>query len=256
MDTRRQDLLIRLETAAAKSEDLLEECSTISFQIMYGLPWDLQMRAALHSCERYLPIFEVKWPGVIWPREILRDVDAWHRVNGRGRPRSWDEADSADSAYLFCFDYFLSAYHHKDDPASLTLGNCGAMGNAACARAINVWLADDAIAARIEKERDAFYRMKDDYYRNEDGTYREDEDDGPQEPKHFGDLCKPEHQRHLNVAYDAVYRREWRHIAEWLRAEEVWKYPEPDDLDAMMRGLKRWESHEFYPMGPERTEPE
>lgn len=258
METRKQALLKKLDEMATSAEpvDLSSECKTICFQILYGLPWELQVRAACFMCERYLPIFSAKWPDETWPREILRDVDAWHRVNGRGTERIPDEADSADSAYLFCFDFLLSAYHHKDDAVSLTSGCCGAMGYAAYARATNVWLADDAIAARIEHEKDAYHRMKDAYHRNEDGTYREEEEDYPPEPEYFRDLWKPEHNDYNNVAFMAVYRREFRQIAEWLRAEEVWKYPEPDNLDAMMRGLKRWESHEFLPMGPERPEPE
>jgi hypothetical protein len=258
METRRQNLLKKLDETAASAEaiGLSSKCKTICFQIIYGLPWELQIRAACHICERYLPVFEAKWPDVTWPRVILGDVDAWHRVNGRGTEHAPEEADSADSAYLFCFDFLLSAYHHKDDPVSLTSGTCGAMGYAAYARAENVWLADDAIAARIEKEKAAYHRLKDAHHRNEDGSYRDDEEDYPPEPEYFNDLWKPQHSDHHNAAFVAVYRREFRHIAEWLRAEEVWKYPEPDDLDAMMRGLKRWESHEFYPMGPERAEGE
>lgn len=258
METRRQNLLKKLNETATSAEaiGLSSKCKTICFQIMYGLPWDLQVRAACFMCERYLPIFEAKWPRATWPREILRDVDAWHRVNGRGTEDVPEGADSADSAYLFCFDFLLSAYHHRDDPVSLTSGCCGAMGYAAYARATNVWLADDAIAARIEQEKDAYHRRKDAHHLNEDGSYREDEEDYPPESECFYDLWKPEHNAYNNVAFIAVYRREFQQIAELLCAAEVWNYPEPDDVDAMMRGLKRWEDHEFLPMGPERKESE
>ncbi len=130
------------------------------------------------------------------------------------------------------------------------------MGYAAYARARNVWLADDAIAARIEKEKDAYHRMEDAYYRNEDGSYRMEEEDRPPEPDHFYDLWKPEHSDYHNVAFVAVYRREFQRIAEWLHAETVWQYPEPEDLEAMRRGLERWKDHDFLPMGPQRTEPD
>lgn len=258
METRRQKLLNKLDETAASAEptDLSSKCKAICFQITYGLPWEFQIRAACQMCEHYLPIFEAKSPSEKWPREILRDVDAWHRVNGRGTERIPDEADSANCAYLFCFDFLLSAYHHKDDLVSLTSGCCGAMGYAAYARARNVWLADDPIAARIEQEKDAYHRMKDAHHRNDDGSYREDEEDFPPEPEYFRDLWKPEHNAYNNVAFMAVYRREFQQIAELLRAKEVWKYPEPEDMEAMMLGLKRWEDHEFLPMGPERKEPE
>jgi hypothetical protein len=258
MATRRLDLLTQLvETAASVApENLSSACDILAFQIMYGLPWELQIRAACQMCEHYLPIFEAKWTGVVWPRQLLGDVDAWHRVNGRGTERIPEEADSADSAYLFCFDFLMSAYHHKDNAVSLTSGTCGAMGYVAYARARNVWLADDAIAARIEKEKDAYHRMEDAYYRNEDGSYRDEEEDRPPEPEHFRDLWKPEHSDYNNVAFMAVYRREFQRIAEWLRTEAVWHYPEPDDMEAMKRGLERWKDHDFLPMGPERKEPE
>lgn len=239
MDARRQKLLNELEDTAANtaSESLINECSPICFQVMYGLPLELQIRAACHMCERYLPVFEAKWPGVSWPRQLLGDIDAWHQVEGRGRPDCPEEADSAEGAYHFCFDFLLSAYHHKDDPVSLPAGSCGAMGHAAYARARNVWLADDPAAARIEKEKAAYYRLE--------------EECRPPKPASFDLLYKPEHNAYNNVAFMAVYRREFQYIAAWLRAEAVWKYPEPDDMDAMMRGLKRWEAHEFCPIGPE-----
>jgi hypothetical protein len=243
METRRQELLRKLnETATGvASEDLSSDCKTLGFQIMYGLPWELQVRAACQMCELYLPIFELKWRGVTWPRRLLGDLDAWHRVHGRGTEDTPEEADSADGAYLFCFDFLLSAYHHKDDPVSLTAGSCGTMGYAAYARARNVWLADDPVAARIEKEQSAYHRIE--------------EEERPPEPPSFDLLWKPEHNAHDNVAFIAVYRREWQRIAAWLRAEAVWQYPEPGNLEAMRRGLERWEAHQFLPMGPERADP-
>jgi hypothetical protein len=242
MDNRRQDLLNQLEAAAAKRPFVPEDFLSTSFQIMYGLPTELQLRAAVHMCERYLPIFEKKWPGLTWCRQLLSDIDAWHRAEGEARPVVPDEADCAETAYYFGFTHLLCAYNYKDDPVVLTAGLCGTMLQVICARALNVWLADDAIAARIEQERDAYNRIE--------------EEDQPPEPAYFYDVWKPEHNAYDNVAFDAVYRREWLHVAEWLRAEAVWKHPEPDDMEAMMRGLKRWEKHAFCPMGPEGAEPE
>lgn len=244
MNTRRQELLNNLEEAAASAapERLSSDCKAICFQVMYGLPCELQMRAASSICERYLPIFEKKCPGVTWPRVLLGDVDGWHRVKGRATPDTPEGADSADGAYLFCFDFLLCAYHHKDDPMSVTAGACGAMGYAAYARADHVWLADDPVAARIEKEKSAYCNIE--------------EERRPSEPPSFDELWKPEHNAYDNVAFVAVYRREWAHVADWLRAKAVWQYPEPEDLDAMMQGLEEWEAHQFLPMGPSRAEPE
>jgi hypothetical protein len=244
MSTRRQDLLEKLEGAAASAPALrlYDECSAICFQIMYGLPWELQIRAACSMCERYLPIFEARRPGVTWPRQLLGDVDVWHRARGRGLPDAPADADSADAAYYRCFDFLLCAYHYKDDPAYLAADTSGAIAHAAYTRADHVWLADDVEAARIEREWSAHFAI--------------DEECRPSEPPHFEQLYKPEHRRHDNVAFVAVYRREWAMIAAWLRAEAVWQYPEPSDLDELMRGLKNWEAYQFELMGPALSEPE
>ena len=67
------------------------------------------------------------------------------------------------------------------------------------------------------------------------------------------DLESPAHNPFHNVAFIAVYRREWATVAAWLHAETVWQYPEPD-MEAMMRGLARWQARDFWPLGPERAE--
>ena len=114
------------------------------------------------------------------------------------------------------------------------------------ARAQNVFLADDPVVVRLQKEHDAWW----------DAWGGVEEELWPPQPESFHQLAQHEHNPPRNVAFNAVYRREWLHLAEWLRAEAVWEHPEPDDLEAMMRGLKRWEARECCPMGPECTEPE
>ncbi len=259
METRRHDLLSQLEAAANKSVRTHEDLVTLNdafisliFQIMYGLPEEFQFRAAFHMCERYLPIFEKKQPHSTWARQLLGDLCAWFRAEVDSTPEIPDDSDSADTSYQYGFTNLLVGYHYRDDPACLTAGVCGMILHVVSARAQNVFLADDPIAARIEQEKAAYHRMKDAHHRNEDGSYREDEEDYPPEPQYFCDLWKPEHSASDNVAYLAVYCRECLHVAEWLRAEEVWKYLEPVDLDAMMRGYERWEEGECTPLLPER----
>ena len=234
----------RLE-AAANVPFGTEDFVSITFQLLYGLPMDLQVRAALHTCERYLPIFEKKQPGSTWVRRLLGDLDAWFHAEREGTPDMPDESDSADMAYRSGFTNLLVGYHHRDDPACLTAGVCGMIDHAIHARARNVFLADDPMVIRLEKEHDAWW----------DAWGGVDENLWPPQPDAMHQLAQPEHNPFRNVAFDAVYRREWLHVTEWLRTEAVWKYPEPDDLNAMMRGLKRWEAHELCPMGPERTGP-
>jgi hypothetical protein len=244
MDTRRHELLKKLEEAAASvpAESPSYDCGAICFRVMYGLPWELQMRVACFMIERYLPIFETKHPGVTWPRQITEDVEGWHRVNGRGTEDTPEGADLADRSYTFCFHALLSAYHHKADPASLTAGTCCAIGHAAFAKAQNVWIADDPQGALMREKMLEYYTTAEDCRPSEPPFSSEQEFD-------------PEHHSYDNVAFVAVYRREWARAAAWLTAEAVWQYPEPDDLDAMMRALQRWNDHDHLPMGPERADP-
>jgi hypothetical protein len=76
MENRRKDLLNQLEADASKVPLETGHFVSIAFQILYGLPMDLQLRAALHMCERYLPIHEKKLPGSAWVRRLLGDLDA------------------------------------------------------------------------------------------------------------------------------------------------------------------------------------
>lgn len=199
---------------------------------------------------------EKKWPDVTWPRTILADLDAWFRAEGEATPDEPADIDVADLMYEAHFTDLLCAYRYRNDPVCLTAGTCAMILGVIHARARNVFLADNPVADRLNKEKRAYDRIKDAHHRNEDGSYSEDEADYPPEPAYFSDLWKPEHRSRDNVAFQAVFRREWFHVAEWLHAQVVWNYPEPDDLDTMMRGLKRWEDAWCYSLGPERADGE
>ena len=241
MDNRRQDLLNQLEAAANKSVRTLEDLGALNdalhslgFQILYGLPEELQFRAAFHMCERYLPIFEKKQPGSTWVRQLLGDIDAWHRAEGDATPDAPDDSDSADTKYQCGFNDLLVGYRHRDHPACLAAGVCGMIISVVWARARNVFLADDPVVIRFEKDHRAWWDTWGDV----------DEALWPPQPEFFSQMYRTEHTPFDNVAFQAVYCRECLHVVEWLRAEEVSKYPEPDDLDAMRHGLKRWEECE------------
>ena len=242
MDTRRQDLLNTLEEAAATAmpERLADECRAICFQILYRLPPELQIRAASSMLERYLAIFEKKQPSLTWARRILEDTDGWNGKWSHEWPDAPEGADSADTDYWGAFGPFFRARKYKDDPVRLAANVCCTMADVAQARARNVWLADDPEAARIQREEDAFWAID-----------QELPADAPpaNPPAYFKELENPAHGRYYNAAFIAVYRREWGVVAEWLRAEAVWQYPEPEDLDAMMQALADWRARDFRSMG-------
>ncbi len=242
MDTRRLELLDRLEAAAATAmpDRLADDCRAICFQIVYRLPPELQIRAAGCMLQRYLPIFEKKQPNLTWPRQVLEDPDGWNVRWSHECPDYPEGADPADRHYWGAFDALFDARHYKDDPVRLAANASDTMARVAQARARNVWLADDPEAARIEKEEDAFWALHQEY--------RPDAPP-PDPPALFKELESPAHGRYHNAAFIAVYRREWCVVAAWLRSEAVWQYPEPEDLDTMMQALANWQARGFLPMG-------
>lgn len=251
MDNRRQNLVNQLEAAAEKGVrtrddlvSLIDALHSLGFQVMYGLPEELQFRAAFHMCERYLPIFEKKQPHSTWARQLLGDIGAWHRAEGDATPDAPDDSDSADGNYQFGFGDLLVGYRHRDHPACLTAGVCGMITHVVAARARNVFLADDPEVIRFEKEDRDWWATWGDI----------DEALWPPQPESMFQMYRTEHSAFDNVAFQAVYCRECLHVVEWLRAEEVWKYPEPDDLDAMRHGLKRWEDCECTFLTPTYVE--
>lgn len=242
METRRETLLKQLDEVAATAmpERMADECRAICFQILYALPSDLQLRATGYMLRRYLPIFETKHPSLTWPRQVLENADRWYGRWSQERPEYPEGADPADRHYWGAFDPFINVCRYKDDPVRLAANASDTLADVAQARARNVWLADDPEAARIEREEDAFWALHQEY--------RPDAPP-PDPPPHFKELESPAHGRYYNAAFIAVYRREWIHVAEWLRAEAVWQYPEPEDIDAMMQALATWRARDFLPMG-------
>lgn len=242
MTSRRHELLDRLETAAATMpvEGLTNDCRAICFQILYRLPPDLQIQVASSMLRRYLPIFEQKQPSLTWPRQVLEGPDRWYGRWSQEWPEYLEGIDPADRHYWGAFDPFINACRYKDDPVRLAANACDTLADVAQARARNVWLADDPEAARIKREEDAFWTLHQEY--------QPDAPD-PDPPALFKELESPAHGRYYNAAFIAVYRREWGVVASWLRAEAVWQYPEPEDMDAMMQALAGWQARDFLPMG-------
>ena len=214
-----------------------DTCSRLCFQSMYGLPWELQLRAACFIMGHYLRIFETKWPEAAWARTLINNVPDWHEQHGREVPDSPGHLDLADAAYMFCFDAVLFAYHYRDDLAVLAAASCCAISHAIQARSLNIWVADDPKGTFLQSK-----------YMDLDHTGEVYTPTGP--------LCAErrislKHQPENNVAYVAVARREWSKMSAWLTAEAVGDHVDLGDPDVVARALKRWEEHEFLLMWPE-----
>lgn len=239
MSIRRRELLQRLtETiAGAATSSALGDCAALCFQVMYGLPWEVQLGIARFMGEHYLPILEAKQPSVRWARALIEDVPGWYAAQGRAVPDEPESLDSADAAYMFYVASILYAYQFRSNQGSLTAACCCAITHVVHARALNVWVADDPEGVLLQDKIMELGRTGEPY--PESGPFA------------AGRLFAPEHQPHNNVAYVAVARREWTRVSQRLSGETVVEPPEPDDIGAVARALERWRDHEFLLMKPE-----
>lgn len=184
------------------------------YRILYGLPFAVQLEAALLPCKRYLPIYEAHHPGESLPARLLADPVAWHAAHGEEIPGLVVSRDLADPRFDFALHALLFGCHHPEHPAVVSSQLCLAVGSAIFARAENAWAADEPDRARQERRGAGWCSLFD------------------------------------SVLYAPILRREWEavlaalepHVAE--QADEV-------DLAAMEAGLARWRRNQHLYLSPE-----
>lgn len=135
---RRAELIERIEAEAAVKGG---GASVTCFEILYGLPAEVQLALAVEAMRRYLPLHEQAHPDNRDARRALDDVAAWHRGHGRAVPLAETEA-FADAAFVMAFDGLLLAYAFQDDAYTLTAGCAYAIRMAIDAQADTAWIAD------------------------------------------------------------------------------------------------------------------
>ncbi|XXY51880.1 hypothetical protein WME91_12125 [Sorangium sp. So ce269] len=231
---------LKQAVAVAARPESWGNCAAACFQLMYALPWQVQLATARLMTLRYLPIFEAKQPDEPWARQLIDDVAGWHARHERAVPDPAGPLDMADTAFQFCFDSLLYAYHYRSDSASLAASVCCVISHAVHSRGLNVWVADDPEGVLLNAKAMEIGRTGVEYPQS-----------GPFSSER---LFAPEHQAHNNAAYVAVARREWATLVDWLDAEQVSQHPEPEDPSAIMEALKRWEEHDQLLMRPKDME--
>lgn len=188
------------------------------YRILFGLPFDVQLEAALLPCRRYLPIYEAHHPGEMLPARVLADPVAWHAAHGEEIPGLLVNRDLADPRFDFALHALLFGCHHPEHSAVVSSQLCLAVRNAIFARAENAWAADEPDRAQQER-------------RSPGGRY----------------------SLFDSVLYAPILRREWEVI---LAALEPHVAGQPDEVDlaALEDGLARWRRNQHLYLGPEDFE--
>ncbi|WP_428269826.1 hypothetical protein [Haliangium sp.] len=165
-----------------------DDADVALFRLLYGLSAEVQIGLARDMTARFLPIFRANHPDVDWPVKVLDDLDAHFREHEQGLPEEPPDCSGGDPAFMYALYALLRAlsYAKQGELPRVTPACCTALAQATHARARNVWHADDPEAVQ------AF-------------------DDDDWERLHGRSM-------HDNVAAQAVRKREWLLVADWLEA--------------------------------------
>jgi hypothetical protein len=215
----------RKQRLAAFREKVLsgssEEADGHLFRLLFGLPAQVQLELALTTTRRFLPIFRANHPEdspeVAWPETVLSDLDAYYREHGVEVLDAPEKDAGGDASFWYALYALLDAvsYANQDNVHKVTPACCTALIWAVGARAANVRYADDSEAVRAFESGD-----------------RE---------------ALAGRSMHHNVASQAVKKREWLLVADWLEEHQVGDYPEAGDVDEAEREkwFEWWQDREF-----------
>lgn len=199
-----------------KIEHDWQGCCEAAFRILYGLPADVQLRLSQFVIKKYLGIFSRKWPAIVWPAQLLKDVNGWIRSHGRSVPSEPNNLDPADSAFLLSLDALLLAASYTKNKLILTSSCMTCICSTINAIQSNIWMADDPEGVELWKLQGYF----------------------------------PERSVSENKPAAAAVEREWEGIAAWLTKEEVWQYDDAPAED-IERDLVCWKDHEMQLIIPQ-----
>jgi hypothetical protein len=118
MASQRSQWLADLAASVARRQ--WNACPRLLFRVLYGAPATDLLPLTAETIRRYLPVFEGRWPGVGWPREILDAPEEWLRKSGRARPDAPEPECDSDGKFLFSLDALLLATNYQDDVGILT----------------------------------------------------------------------------------------------------------------------------------------
>ncbi|WP_428263548.1 hypothetical protein [Haliangium sp.] len=199
MATSRQQRIVQFREATLSGER--EEADHILFRILYGLPADIQIAVARHLTARFLPIFRANHPEVTWVAPLLDDLDAYHREHEQGMPDEPENRFGGDMSFDVALCALLRAvsFAKQNNLPRVTPSCCTALMSAVSARASNVWHCDDPEAVQAWNHDDS-------------------------------ETLRGRNARH-NPASQAVTKREWLIVADWLEEHGVGDFPEADEAE-------------------------
>jgi hypothetical protein len=194
-----------------------QHCAEVCFKLLYCTTRDLSVEAARATVARYVTIFRERCPQVTWPEQILSNIPEWIEQYGRQIPDPPESSNMADGIWLFCFDALVLAVTESDDRKISTAACATAIVSAINARATNVWLADDPEAVRLWKAQ----RL-------------------------------PQHRTvSTNDAAEAIMKREWGFVAQWLTEHLLEEYLTVSVGDEEVQdALTHWKDNEMLLIMP------
>jgi hypothetical protein len=200
------------ELKQAGKEQAWSRFYEIYFRILYGMPEEVQRALVIFMMRRYLPVFHMHWPTVIWPEHILDQPEQWIIQHGRAVPEEPDGVNPADAGFIFSFDALLNGLKNRADHTILTSSYTAAVISTIDARSTNVWIADDPEAAALWEAQK---------------------------------YLPPGRSLIENRASLAVLAREHKCVFDWISGKQHAGFFSPGNPDEIEQALIRWRDHEY-----------
>lgn len=216
MSTSREQRLVEFREAVLAGRR--EETSDLLFRILYRLPATMQIELVRYMTSRFLPVFRAHHPEdtyeVAAPAMVLDDLARYYQEHEQGLPDEPENSFGGDPSFRYALYALLRAwtYAQQGDLPRVTPACCTGLIWAIAARANNVWHADDPEAVRAWEENDW-------------------------ETLAGRDV-------HDNMAAQAVRKREWLIVADWLEAQGVVEFPISEDAAERETWFAWWKDRE------------
>ena len=212
---------VRRQQVALFRQDILagkQASYELLFRVLYGIPADLQIELARTMTARYLPVFRSHRKDLPWVEQVLAGIAEYFSATDGGLPEPGpDDLVPRDIAFVQCVFLLARAWEHaKANKMGRLTAACGAvLAEAIHARAGNVWRADDPVAVRAFESEDT--------------------------ANWVGQTSSS------NAASQAVSRREWLLVADWLDAHDVGSFPDISETDMAdcEQSLTAWKDREY-----------
>jgi hypothetical protein len=220
--SQREQALNALELAI--QDHTWEACLEGCFRALYQAPRELQIEFARVTLSEFLPTFEQRWPGIVWPRQLLSDTPGWLIAHRRTLPDDPVVVGPADAAFFQGLDGLLLAYDlEHEDFLGITASCVFAAGRGIQAQTNTAWESDDPEGVRKWQALSSSISE----------TALEDILEGLRG-----------HTAEDSASAIETFKRQWHNAVNWLRAKGILKYPDPVQ-ESLEKDFLRWKDREM-----------